>query len=75
MIGKGLRAQRLPIKVGLEALIGKTGTALTPIDSHGGRIFIEGEYWNAMSETNVDQGERVEIAGVQGLTAKVNKVG
>jgi membrane-bound serine protease (ClpP class) len=75
VIGKGLRAQRLPVKAGVEALIGKIGTALTPIDSHGGRIFVEGEYWNAMSETNVDQGDRVEIAEVKGLTAKVKKVG
>jgi membrane-bound serine protease (ClpP class) len=75
VIGKGLRAQRLPIKAGVEALIGKTGTALTPIDPHGGRIFIEGEYWNATSDTKVNEGERVEIAGVQGLTAKVKKLG
>ena len=27
--------------------IGKTVTALTPIDSRSGRIFVEGEYWNA----------------------------
>ena len=35
----------------------QTVTALTPIDSHGGRIFVEGEYWNAISETRIEQGE------------------
>src|SRR5262249_14379363 len=45
VIGKGLRAQRLPVKVGAESLIGRTVTALTPIDSRSGRIFVEGEYW------------------------------
>src|SRR5881296_761102 len=71
VIGKGLRAQRLPIKVGLEALIGKTVTALTPIDSRGGRVFVEGEYWNAVSDTPIEKDEAVEIAAVQGLTLKV----
>ena len=74
VIGKGLRAQRLPVKVGLEALIGKTGTALTPIDSRGGRIFVEGEYWHAFSDTPIQEGETAEIAAVQGLTARVKKV-
>src|SRR5204863_7436500 len=53
VIGKGLRAQLLPIKVGKETLIGKTVTALTPIDSRSGRIFVEGEYWNAISDTPI----------------------
>ena len=71
VIGKGLRAQLLPVKVGKETLIGKTVTALTPIDSRSGRIFVEGEYWNAVSDTPVEKDQPVEIAGVQGLTLKV----
>jgi membrane-bound serine protease (ClpP class) len=71
VIGKGLRAQLLPVKVGKETLIGKTVTALTPIDSRSGRIFVEGEYWNAVSDMPVEKDQPVEIAGVQGLTLKV----
>jgi membrane-bound serine protease (ClpP class) len=71
VIGKGLRAQRLPVKVGRETLIGKTVTALTPIDSRSGRIFVEGEYWNAVSDTPIGKDEQAEIAGVQGLTVKL----
>ena len=54
---------------------GQTVSALTPIDSHGGRIFVEGEYWNAISDTPVEQGEPVEIAAVQGLTLRVKSKG
>ena len=75
VIGKGLRAQRLPVRVGAETLIGKTVTALTPIDLRGGRIFIEGEYWNAISDTPIEQDQAVEIAAVQGLTLKVKAKG
>ena len=71
VIGKGLRAQLLPVKVGAETMVGKTVTTLTPIDSRGGRIFIEGEYWNAVSDTPIEKGEVVEIAAVQGLTLKI----
>src|SRR5437762_7078962 len=75
IIGKGLRAQLLPIKVGKETLIGKTVTALTPIDSRSGRIFVEGEYWNAISDTPIEKDEQAEISAVQGLTVKVKTKG
>ena len=71
VIGKGLRAQLLPVRAGAETMVGKTVTTLTPIDSRGGRIFIEGEYWNAVSDTPIDKGEVAEIAAVQGLTLKI----
>jgi membrane-bound serine protease (ClpP class) len=71
VIGKGLRAQLLPVKVGTEALIGKAVTALTPIDSRGGQIFVEGEYWNAVSDRPIEKDQPVEIAAVHGLTLKV----
>jgi membrane-bound serine protease (ClpP class) len=75
VIGKGLRAQLLPVKVGKETLVGKTVTALTPIDSRSGRIFIEGEYWNAISDTPIEKDEQAEIAAVQGLTVKLRSKG
>jgi membrane-bound serine protease (ClpP class) len=75
VIGKGLRAQLLPVKVGAQILIGKTVTALTPIDSRGGWIFVEGEYWNAVSDTPIEKGEQTEIAAVQGLTVKLKTKG
>ena len=71
IIGSGLRAQRLPIKVGKETMIGKTVSALTPIDLTGGKIFLEGEYWNATSDTPVEKGQLVQINAVEGLTLKV----
>jgi len=75
VLGKGLRAQRLPIKAGAETLLGKTVIALMPIDSHGGRIFIEGEYWNAASDTLIEKGQPAEITAVEGLTLKVKSKG
>src|SRR5205085_2760528 len=61
----------LPVKAGAETMVGKTVTALTPIDSRGGRIFVEGEYWNAVSDTPIGEGDVAEIAAVRGLTLRV----
>jgi membrane-bound serine protease (ClpP class) len=71
VLAKGLRAQLLPSKTGRETLLGKTVEAFTPIDSFGGKVFLEGEYWNAVSDTPVKEGDPVEVAAVLGLTLKV----
>jgi membrane-bound serine protease (ClpP class) len=75
VIGKGLRAQLLPVKAGSETMVGRTVTALTPIDSRGGTIFVEGEYWNAISDTPIEKGQVAKIAAVQGLTVKLKAEG
>jgi membrane-bound serine protease (ClpP class) len=70
-VGKGIIAQRLPNSAGAETMLGKTVTALSRIDSASGKVFIEGEHWNAVSETTVEIGQPVVIVGRVGLTLKV----
>jgi membrane-bound serine protease (ClpP class) len=70
-VSKGIRAQRQPVKAGAETMLGKTVNALSRIDPAGGKVFIEGEHWNAVSETPVEIGQAVEIIGIAGLTLKV----
>lgn len=71
VVGAGLRAQFLPVRAGRDTMLGKTAPALARIDPEGGKVFIEGEYWNAVSDVPVDAGQPVEIVGVNGLTLKV----
>ncbi len=71
VVGAGLRAQFWPVKTGKESMIGLSTRALTRIDAGAGKVFIEGEYWNAVSDTPVEAGQAVEIAGLEGLTLKV----
>jgi membrane-bound serine protease (ClpP class) len=52
-------------------MIGKSAPARSRIDANGGSVFVEGELWNATSETPVDAGQNVEITGIEGLTLKV----
>ncbi len=71
VVGAGLRAQWLPSQVGVHTLVGKIAPALTPIDHAGGKISIEGEYWNAVAAEPLAQGVPVEIVAVKGLTLTV----
>jgi membrane-bound ClpP family serine protease len=49
----------------------KRWSALCPIDASGGKVFVEGEYWSAASDTFVKKGEPVQTIAVEGLTTKV----
>jgi membrane-bound serine protease (ClpP class) len=71
VVGAGLRAQLLPVRAGKETMLGKTTSAVTPIDATGGKVFVEGEYWNAVSDVPVGASDPVEIVGINGLTLKV----
>jgi len=71
LVGKGLRAQFLPVRAGKETMVGKTVGAISRIDGQSGKVFVEGEYWNAISELPVEAGQTVEIVGIDGLTLKV----
>jgi len=72
-VSKGIRAQFLPKRAGMETMIGKTVNTLSRIDATGGKVFIEGENWNAVSETTIETGQPVEIVGIEGLTLKVRR--
>ncbi len=71
VVGSGLRAQLLPGKAGTDTMLGKTVETITRVDSSGGKVFIEGEYWNAVSDLPAEQGQPVVVIAVKGLTLKV----
>jgi membrane-bound serine protease (ClpP class) len=71
VVGKGVRAQFRPVQAGAETMLGQTVPAVTRIDADGGRVFIEGETWNAVSPVPVAAGQPVEVTGINGLTLSV----
>jgi membrane-bound serine protease (ClpP class) len=71
VVGAGIRAQLKPASTGTEAMLGKTVNALSPIDSTGGKVFIEGETWNAVSAMPIAAGQPAEIISIGGLTLNV----
>ncbi len=74
VVGAGLRAQFKPKQTGHEAMVGMIATTVTAIDpATAGRVSVEGEYWNAISNVPIEAGRRVRIAKVAttGLTLTV----
>lgn len=69
--GAGIKAQFTKTRTGKESMIGKQVEVVDSIDTNGGRVFLEGEYWRAVSDQTIKQGEWCEIVDVKGLTIKV----
>jgi membrane-bound serine protease (ClpP class) len=64
---------RRPV-LGAEGMVGAVGVAkhrLAPV----GTILVHGEYWTAESDEPVDEGEQVEVTGVDGLRLRVRRTG
>ena len=61
---------RRPVS-GIEGLIGQQGDARTAITRDGGTAFVAGTHWNAVADTEIPAGRRVEIVAVKQMTLKV----
>jgi membrane-bound serine protease (ClpP class) len=67
-----LRAQRRSAVLGSEGMLGATGVARGRLGPEG-TVVVHGEYWSAESEEPVDDGERIEVTGVEGLRLRVRR--
>jgi membrane-bound serine protease (ClpP class) len=68
-----LRARRNKITSGEAGMVGEIGTARTELTPQG-KVYVHGEYWNAVSEAPVEAGAQVCVVGVEGLTLRVKPV-
>lgn len=71
-----LRAQKAPLHMGPETLLGKQGTAKGKIDPRG-QVQVQGELWSAdLAEGAgpIEAGENVDVVKVEGLRLKVRKL-
>ena len=67
-----LRARRSKVVTGLQGMIGAVGEARTDIDPEG-KVFVQGELWNAHARSRVGLGEHVVVRKVEGLEMEVEK--
>jgi membrane-bound serine protease (ClpP class) len=66
IVTKGLLAQRKQPAVGIEALIGATGRTKDPLGpGKEGIVSVRGEYWRAISQEEIREGEEVEVLDVK----------
>ncbi|MGO9010060.1 MAG: NfeD family protein [Bryobacteraceae bacterium] len=73
LVSLAVRARSNKVVTGEQGMIGETGSAVTDL-APTGKVFVHGEYWNAVAGENVPAGARVRVTAVRRLTLTVEPV-
>ena len=68
-----LKARRNKIVTGEQGMIGEVAIVCAPL-TPSGKVFVQGELWDAISPANVDAGARVVVRRVENLVLHVEPV-
>jgi membrane-bound serine protease (ClpP class) len=68
-----LKARAAKVVTGEAGMRGETGVAHTRLAPRG-KVFVHGEYWDAVAARPVEAGERVRVCGVSGLELEVEPI-
>jgi membrane-bound serine protease (ClpP class) len=68
-----VRARQNKVETGVEGMIGELGSALTPLSPEG-KVFVHGEYWDAVSSQPAPAGAPVRVVGMERLKLTVEPV-
>ncbi len=66
-----IRARANKVITGTVGMVDEIGVAHTPLELSG-KVFVHGEYWDAVSSIPIGAGERVRVRAIDGLTLKVD---
>jgi membrane-bound serine protease (ClpP class) len=70
-----VRSHRRPVSTGIEALVGERGRAVGDIASSTmGKVYFHGEIWDAIAESQLATGDRIEVVSIDGRVARVRRV-
>jgi membrane-bound serine protease (ClpP class) len=73
VIALAVRAQMQKRYTGKEGLPGEKGEAITDVHEDG-RVFVQGEYWQAFSDQKVEKGKKIRVVKVEGLGLKIEEM-
>jgi len=68
-----VQAHRRKPTLGVEGLLGETAEVRVRLNPEG-KVFVHGEFWNAEGEGEIDVGEKVKVAGFDGMMLKVKRL-
>jgi membrane-bound serine protease (ClpP class) len=68
-----IKAHRRKPTTGKEGLVGEKGIVKSKIDPQG-KVFVHGEYWDAISDETIPEGTKVKVTEVNDIEIKVEKV-
>lgn len=69
-----VKAHKTQQQSGVSALIGAKGVVRKRVSQNGGMVFVHGELWQAVSSEELEEGARVLVKAVDGLTLMVERV-
>lgn len=71
-----VRSQRRRPSLGREGLVGQVGEVRQRIGGGDvrGKVFVHGEYWNAVADETIEVGEHAEVVGVDGMQLSVRRL-
>ena len=72
VISLAIRAYSKKPTTGKEGLVGEIGISKSPI-APSGKVFIHGEYWDAVSDETIPEETRVQVTEVNNIEIKVKK--
>jgi membrane-bound serine protease (ClpP class) len=73
LLSLAVRARRNKVVTGVEGMIGETGAAVTALEP-AGKVFVHGEYWDAVAARPVAAGAPVRVTGIEQLKLMVEPV-
>jgi membrane-bound serine protease (ClpP class) len=68
---KVIKAMKRNAETGREGLTGEAGVARTEITPSSGKVFVHGEWWNAISDETIPIGSKVIVESIDSSTLKV----
>ena len=71
---KVFKAMKLKTTTGSEGMTGETGEARTEITPSSGKVFVHGEWWNAIADETIPAGSKVVVESIHNFVMKVKKV-
>jgi membrane-bound serine protease (ClpP class) len=73
LLSLAVRARRAKVETGREGMVGETGAAVTPLAPEG-KVFVHGEYWDAVALQPVPAGARIRVTAIHQLKLTVEPI-
>jgi membrane-bound serine protease (ClpP class) len=70
LVSMVVRAHRAQVATGAEGLLHKHGVTRTSVGGRG-KVFVQGEIWNASADEEIPAGTPIEVVSVDGLKLRV----
>lgn len=73
LLSLAVRAKRNKVETGKEGMVGETGATITELAPEG-KVFVRGEYWNAVAPEPLPAGTPVRVTAIEKLKLSVEPI-